>query len=180
MSLESTPASQIRNRYQIECNRVPTNRVTRPARRGRSGAFTGLRVRQRPKRGVAPAPVSRPRRGSEDRAWSEHRRRSRRDRERPDERTESYYVLGRRCTVELAIAPPLCAHTGHDRIRKAYCAVYSLAHTSLHHAPGYISPPDPDHAPTPRSRLKKSLVHSIITSRLAPPQPAASAAPSTG
>ena len=27
--------------------------------------------------------------------------------------------------------PPLCAHTGHDRIRKAYCAVYSLAHTSL-------------------------------------------------
>ena len=178
MSLESTPASQIRNRYQIECNRVPTNRVTRPARRGRSGAFTGLRVR--PKRGVAPAPVSRPRRGSEDRAWSEHRRRSRRDRERPDERTESYYVLGRRCTVELAIAPPLCAHTGHDRIRKAYCAVYSLAHTSLHHAPGYISPPDPDHAPTPRSRLKKSLVHSIITSRLAPPQPAASAAPSTG
>ena len=129
---------------------------------------------------MAPAPVSRPRRGSEDRAWSEHRRRSRRDRERPDERTESYYVLGRRCTVELAIAPPLCAHTGHDRIRKAYCAVYSLAHTSLHHAPGYISPPDPDHAPTPRSRLKKSLVHSIITSRLAPPQPAASAAPSTG
>ena len=42
-------------------------------------------------------------------------------------------LLGRRCTVELAIAPrsALCAHTGHDRIRKAYCAVYSLAHTSL-------------------------------------------------